>query len=341
MVLKELCALRGVSGNEGEVRDYIVAAAEKAGAEVKVDRMGNVIAVKRAANPDAKTVLLDAHMDEVGMIVIGINPNGLISYGTCGGIDSRVVVSKPVLVGENKVPGVIGAKAIHLQSPADRQRVLGHDDLYIDIGARDQASAERLVNPGDFISFDSEWVEFGEGLVKSKALDDRVGCYTMLRVLEGEYPVNVVCAFTVQEETGLRGARTVRFADMPTPDCAIALEGTTSNDMGMVDNWEKVCCVGKGAAISIMDNASIGTPSMFKKLRDVAEKNGISWQIKNKVAGGNDAGQLQGAKGPLPTGVVSVPCRYIHSPSSVASFGDIDAQYQLVDAFLKEFNGLN
>lgn len=341
MVLKELCLLRGVAGNEGEVRSYINDAAQKLADEVKVDRMGNVIAIKHSKKENAPTVMLDAHMDEVGMIVLGINSNGLISYDTCGGIDPRVVVSKPVLVGEDAVPGVIGAKAIHLQSAEDRKRVLGHSDLYIDIGAMDQASAERLVKSGDYISFDSEWVEFGDGMVKSKALDDRVGCYNMLRVLENEYPVNVICSFTAQEETGLRGASTVLFSAGIKPDCALALEGTTANDLGMVDSWEKVCCAGKGAVISFMDRSSIGNVALFDKVRGTAEKNGIPWQLKQKVAGGNNAGRLQTSRGPLAICSISVPCRYIHSPSSVASLRDIEAQYRLVDAFLNEFDGLN
>jgi endoglucanase len=177
-------------------------------------------------------------------------------------------------------------------------------------------------------------VEFGDGFVKSKALDDRVGCYTMLRVLEGEYPVNITCAFVVQEEVGLRGARVVRFhADC---DLAIVLEGTTANDLGMVEEHLKVCVPGKGVAISFMDTASLGHHPLFQALMKTAAEAGVDWQIKTYIAGGNDAGAIQTAKGPVPTCVLSVPCRYIHSPSSVANFKDIDAQYALVDAFLKD-----
>ena len=333
MVLKELCALRGVSGNENEVRDYIIQRAKKLADEVKIDRMGNVLAIKKPRKAGAPTVMLDAHMDEVGMIVVGINENGLISYECCGGIDARVVISKRVLIGDDKVPGIIGAKAIHLQSAEERERVLGHDQLYIDIGAADKAAAERLVKPGDYVSFDSDWVEFGDGMVKTRALDDRVGCYTMLRILENEYDAGVACAFTVQEEVGLRGARPARFN--LECDCGIALEGTAANDLGMVDDHMKVCCVGKGVALSFMDRASIGNVKLFGHIRDVAEKNGIPLQIKNYPSGGNDAGAMQTGKGPLPTAVLSVPCRYIHSPSSVAKFSDIDAQYDMVDAFLR------
>ncbi len=337
MVLKDLCALRGVAGCEGPVREFILERAKTCADDVRVDRMGNVIATKYAKVKSDVTVLLDAHMDEVGMIIIGINDNGLLSYATVGGIDPRVVVSKRVFVGADAVPGVIGAKAIHLQSPEDRARVLGHKDLYIDIGAKDKAAAERLVKPGDYVAFDGEWIEFGEGYVKSKALDDRIGCAIMLRVLENEYPVNVVCAFVVQEECGLRGARVARY----NVDCdlALALEGTTANDLGMTDQHLKVCECGKGVAISFMDRASISNVKLFEALTSTAVTNKIAWQLKKYISGGNDAGALQTRKGPIPTGVLSVPCRYIHSPSSVANLADVEAQYALVDAFLKSRTG--
>ena len=333
MVLKELCALRGVSGNEKEVRDYILAHVEKLADEVKVDRMGNVLAIKKPRREGTPTVMVDAHMDEVGMIIVGINENGLLSYECCGSIDPRVIVSKQVLIGEDKVPGVIGAKAIHLQRASERTQVLGHDQLYIDIGAPDKAAAESLVKPGDFVSFDSAWVEFGDGMVKTRALDDRVGCYTMLRVLENEYDCGVVCSFSVQEEVGLRGTRPARFnVDV---DMGIALEGTASNDLGVVDDHYKVTVVGKGIAISFMDRTSIGNVKLFTALRDTAEANGIPYHIKNYPSGGNNASCMQTGKGPIPTCVLSVPCRYIHSPSSVAKFSDIDCQYKLLDAYLK------
>ena len=170
-------------------------------------------------------------MDEVGFMVLGINDNGLLSYEPVGGIDARVVVSKPVLVGDAEVPGVIGAKAIHLQTRAEFEKVLKHDDLYIDIGASTKEEAEKLVKPGDYVSFRSDWQEFGAGLVKAKALDDRVGCMTLMSLLENDYPCDITCAFTVQEEIGLRGAACVGHS--VEADEALILEGTTSNDLGL------------------------------------------------------------------------------------------------------------
>lgn len=332
MVLKELCALRGPSGNEHAVRDYIIEKATPLADSVTVDRMGNVIAFKKGTDPDGRHVLLDAHMDEVGMIVQGINDNGLISYLTVGGIDPRVVVSKRVRVGEDAVPGVIGAKAIHLQSVEEYHSVLSHDQLYIDIGAKNRDEAAGKVKPGDYVTFDSDWVEFGDMMVKSRALDDRVGCMVLLSLLEGEYPCDITCAFTVQEEVGLRGAHCA--AGHIHPDCALILEGTTANDLGDVPEHLRVCSPGKGVAISFMDRASIGHKDMGRAVRDLAAEKGIPWQFKSYTSGGNNGGAVQRETFGVPVTVLSVPCRYIHSASSVCSFRDIDAMYQLAEAFL-------
>lgn len=334
MVLKELCALRGPSGNERAVRDYIIEKAAPLADSVTVDRMGNVIAFKKGTDPNGRHVLLDAHMDEVGMIVQGINDNGLISYLTVGGIDPRVVVSKRVRVGEDAVPGVIGAKAIHLQSVEEYHAVLSHDQLYIDIGAKNRDEAAGKVKPGDYVTFDSDWVEFGDMMVKSRALDDRVGCMVLLSLLEGEYPCDITCAFTVQEEVGLRGAHCA--AGHIHPDCALILEGTTANDLGDVPEHLRVCSPGKGVAISFMDRASIGHKDMGRAVRDLAAEKGIPWQFKSYTSGGNDGGAVQRETFGVPVAVLSVPCRYIHSASSVCSFRDIDAMYQLAEAFLLE-----
>lgn len=332
MVLKELCAIRGVSGDEGRVREYIREKIEPFATSVTTDRMGNLIAFKKGTGESGRHIALVAHMDEVGMIVRGINENGLITYDTVGSIDPRTVVSKPVRIGDDEVVGVIGAKAIHLQSAAERETMLPHDQLYIDIGAKDKASAEKLVELGDYISFESKWVDFGEGMVKSRALDDRVGCMVLMSILEGEYPCDITCVFTVQEEIGLRGATAAAYN--VESDAALILEATTANDMGDPEETNKVCCVKKGVVLSFMDGRSIPSMPLYKRLREIAIEKEIPWQLKQAVAGGNDAGAFQRTCGPRAVCALSIPCRYIHSPSCVAAFADIEAQYRLVDAFL-------
>ena len=321
-----------MSGDEGRVREYIRAQIEPNVTSVKVDRLGNQIAYKKGPGESNKHIVIAAHMDEVGMIVRGINENGLISYGTVGSIDPRTIVSKPVRIGDDEVPGVIGAKAIHLQRGAERNTVLPHSELYIDIGAKDKASAERLVQIGDYISFESKWVEFGDQMVKSRALDDRIGCMVMMSILEGEYPCDVTCVFTVQEEPGCRGSMAAAYTVQS--DAAIILEATAANDMGDPNEIQKVCCVKHGVAISFMDKASIVTAPLFDRMRELAIENNIPWQIKSGVTGGNDGGPFQRLGGARATCVLSTPTRYIHSPSCVAAFADIEAQYRLVEAFL-------
>lgn len=333
MVLKKLLACRGPSGNEAEVRDALREIVTPYADSVHIDRMGNLVATKKCSDPAAPHVVVCAHMDEVGMIVLGVGEDGLLRYEPVGGIDPRVVVSKRVRVGKEGIPGIIGSKAIHLQSRAEYESVLKHDALCIDIGAKDKASAERHVKPGDYITFDGDIVEFGDGRIKSRALDDRVGCANLAEALDGDYPVNFTAVFTVMEEIGMRGA--VGAAWSLRPDVAIALEGTTANDLGDVPEHLRVCEQGKGVAISFMDNSSIAHRGLFRAMCDCAKGAGIPWQIKTGVAGGNDAGAMQRTRGPVPTVVLSVPCRYIHSPASTAALCDIAAQQQLLRAFLK------
>jgi endoglucanase len=327
-----LTAINGVSGDEGRVRDYILTHARALCDRVTVDRLGNVLAHRKGTGGPGHIVLA-AHMDEVGLIVLGVQDDGLIVYDTVGGIDARVMVSKRVRVGADAIPGVIGCKAIHLQTAEERKQPLTHKQLFIDIGAKDKAACEKLVKPGDYAAFEGGYVEFGEGCVKDKALDDRVGCYNLLRLMNERYPCDVTYAFTVQEEVGLRGA-TVVARQVVGVTAALALEGTTANDLGDVDDAFQVCAPGKGVTLSFMDNTAIAHPGLTRALRGLAEAHGIAWQLKTYVSGGNDAGALQGSAGAVPVSTLSVPCRNIHSPASVCKISDIDAQYQLVHAFL-------
>lgn len=334
MLLKQLCDLPGAPGNEDKVREFIKTTVEPWCDEVIIDRLGSVVATKKCKDPAAKTVMLDAHMDEVGFMIIYITDDGLLSYAPLGGLDPRVLVSKRVKIGANSVPGVIGAKAIHLQSAADRNTAPTHDNLYIDIGCRDKASAEKLVKIGDYAVFDSDIVEFGDGLMKAKALDDRVGCAVMIEMLrDGDFPVNLVCSFSVQEEVGMRGATVT--AHRIAPDVALALEATGANDVAEVEAHERITCLHKGPAISFMDNATIHTPSLFRALCRIGKEAGVTYQVKNYMAGGNNAGAMQRARGGAASVTISLPARYIHSPSSVCAYEDYLSMIELVRAYLK------
>ena len=333
MDLKTLTQLPGASGNEIAVRRAIFEACKPLADKVHIDNMGNVIAFKKGTQNEAPHVVLAAHMDEVGFIILSATEEGLLRFRPVGGIDPRVIISKKVLVGEEAVPGVIGAMAIHLQTAADRQRVLQYDDVYIDIGAKTKDEALASCPQGSYAVFDSPYTEFGDGFVTTKALDDRVGCYTMLEVLKNSYPVDVTCIFTTEEEVGLRGA--IGGAYTVDSDMAIILEGTTCNDMGDIPAAQQVCQAGKGVAVSFMDNSSIAYAPLYHGLLALGNQKGIACQEKQSVTGGNEAGAFQKSRGGRATCVLSVPCRYIHGPSSVVKLKDVQAQVDLTQAFLQ------
>ena len=333
MELKTLCEMNGASGDEGAVRRALLEAARPLCDSVRIDRMGNVIAFKKGRT-GARHLLFSAHMDEIAFIILDATEEGLLQFRPIGGIDPRVAVSKYVVVGEQKIKGVIGALAIHLQSAEDRKRVLGYEDLYIDIGAKTKDEALKDCPRGCYAYYDSDYQEFGEGCAVAKALDDRVGCYNLLRILEDTYDADVTCAFVVQEEVGLRGAYGAAF-DSPA-DTVIVLEGTTAGDMGDADKARRVCEPGLGVTVSFMDNASIANRELYGELMGLAEKQGICHQVKRGCTGGNDAGAYQRRKEGKRTAVLSVPCRYIHGPSSVVRLSDVEAQYQLAKAYARQ-----
>jgi len=334
MDLKTLCDMYGASGDEKAVRNALLEAARPLCDSVKIDRMGNVIAFKKGSGKSDRHILFSAHMDEIGFIIMDATEDGLLIFRPIGGVDPRVAVSKYVVVGEKRVKGVIGALAIHLQSAEDRRRVLGFDNLYIDIGAKSKDEALADCPPGCFAYYDNDYQEFGDGCVVAKALDDRLGCWNLLRLLEGSYDCDITCAFVVQEEVGLRGATGAAFAS--DADTAIVLEGTTAGDMGVVDKVRRVCEPGMGVCVSFMDNASLVNRELYKEILTLAEEKGVAHQIKRGATGGNDAGAYQRGKEGKRTCVLSVPCRYIHGPSSVVKLSDIEAQYQLAKAYAEQ-----
>ena len=331
-VLKRLTEARGVSGNENEVRAIILELAAQTGARVSVDRMGNVLAEK-AGRKGSKKIMLEAHMDEVGFLISGILDNGMLRFKTIGSIDQRLLLSKRVLIGESRIPGVIGVKAIHLQEPEERDKVFPQKQMYMDIGTFCREETEELVEVGDYASFDSRFVRFGDNKVKAKSLDDRVGCGILLELLKEPHDFDMVACFSVQEEIGLRGAKVAAWHIQP--DLAISLEGTTCADIPDVPDHMQTTRQGKGPAISFMDNSSISDRGLFRRMVETAESHSIPYQIKENVAGGNDAGCIQKSRGGVPTLVVSVPCRYIHSPSSVMDLKDYSDTLRLMKEFLK------
>lgn len=333
MVLEELCNLNAVSGDEENVRNFILDKIRPYADEIKIDIMGNLIAYVKGKS-SAKKIMIAAHMDEVGLIVSKITDDGYLKFKTVGGIDERILPTKRVEVGNNRTLGVIGLKAIHLQNKSERESVTKVSDLVIDIGAVDYAEAAKKVSVGDYVSFKSDFSSIAEGrCFKGKALDDRCGCAALTELIKKRYCYDVYFSFTVQEEVGTRGA--VIAANYIKPDAALVLEATTCSDVSGVKDYLEVTNLGGGAALSIKDNGSYSDVDFTKALYNMAKKKNISVQYKRTTSGGNDARAVQLANGGVCTAALSVPCRYLHSPVGIISKSDFEAVCMLSEEFLK------
>ena len=333
MLLEKLSNLPGVSGDEGAVRDAIAAELQSPLLEWRTDSMGNLLVRKGADSSSSLRIMLAAHMDEVGLIVVSIEESGHLRFKPLGGIDSRVLVSKRVRVGPEKIPGVIGAKAIHLQKPEERKKPFAAEQLYIDIGAKNKEEAEKHLSIGAYASFDTECVSIGGGCFRGKAFDDRAGCAVLLELLREKNGLSFDAAFTVQEEIGLRGARVAAYT--LRPQIALAIEATAAADTPDTDEEHSATVLGKGPAISFMDRTLIVDRGILKELVEAAERAAVPFQLRRAAAGGTDAGAIALSREGARAGVVAVPCRYIHSPCGVLKESDLQHTLTLVRAWLE------
>lgn len=324
--LKTLCECDGISGRENEVREKILELISGK-AETKVDALGNIIAFVRGRKGSGKRLMISAHMDEVGFMVTYINDDGTLCFSPVGGIDPRVCYGKRVAVGRDKITGVVASSALHNVPKADRCKVPSLDKLVIDIGAADKEQAQSLVRQGDSVYFDGGFISFGNGMIRSKAIDDRAGCAVMTEMINEGVDYDTYFTFVVQEEIGLRGSGCAAFT--VEPDYSIVLEATTAADIPSESGADRVCEVGKGAVVSLMDRHTVYDKGLCDAAFELAKQNGIPCQTKTKVAGGNDAGAIHISKGGVRTAAVSVPCRYLHSPSCVIKEDDLTSVYRL------------
>lgn len=319
----ELTALRGVSGHEDAVREYILRAVEGHCEGCSVDNLGNVIVTKKGLATPSKKLVLSAHMDEVGFIITGADDDGLLRFASIGGIMPAVAMARPVLVGNRGLNGVIGAKPVHMLNDDEKEKYPPLEDMRIDIGATDKASARALVSPGEMATFVSPMRELGGGCFCVRAIDDRGGCALLLELICGETLTHdCTFVFTVQEETGCVGACAAAFA--VAADIAVAVEGTTASDIPGAAGAKRVCAVGGGPVISFADSGTLYDYGLYTVATQAAEEGGIPWQTKELVAGGNESRSYQSTGVGSRVLAVSMPVRYIHSATSVASWGDID-----------------
>lgn len=334
MILKQLSEAVGVSGDEDAVRAIIKEAIADHVDEMWVDNLGNLLAVKRGTGEVQLRVLLDAHMDEIGLMITGVESNGTLRFQPVGGIDDRVMLGKTVWVGPKRLPGVIGGKPIHLLEGDERAKAARMKGLRIDIGAADKDAAAKQVKIGDRATFATEFVDLGPTMM-GKAFDDRVGCAVIVEALQGDpYPVDVLAAFTVQEEVGLRGARVAAYR--LEPDLAFALEGTLCDDLPKEEDVSPVTELGKGPALTVMDRRTIPDPRLVSFLISTADTHDIPYQFRRTVGGGTDAGAIHLSRSGVPAAGVSVPCRYIHAPAAICSKADFENTVRLMRAALND-----
>ncbi len=333
-LLKELCLTDGVSGFETPIRKKIAEKCRPYADDMQVDAMGNLIVFKKGKKHNAPKLMIAAHMDEVGFLITKIEDTGVLRFQEAGGVNPRVALGRRVLIGENRVPGVTGLKAYHLVSKAEEKVTPSIDQMYIDIGAESKEEAAKLVKLGDYVVFDSDFLRFGEGKkrIKAKAIDDRVGCAQMIKLMEKDLPMDVTFVFTVQEEVGLRGAKTAAFNLQP--DSALVLEGTPSADMPGVDDAKKVTLVGGGCVLGCVDTGTIYDRKLFDLLRDLADEAGIPWQIKNYIAGGTDASVIQRSRAGVRVANISTPVRMLHAASTVADKDDMENGLKLAEKLI-------
>ncbi len=337
-MLEKLSNAFGPSGDERDVRRLILDAIKDKVDDSKVDHLGNVLAWKMGtAKGKRMTIMVAAHMDEVGFMVMRADGDGMLHFKTVGGIDPRVLPTKRVLIGDKRIPGVIISPPVHMLSAEKRKQITPLNELVIDIGAEKKEDAEAKCPKGSYAVFDTKFRKFGRGLVCGKAFDDRVGCAMLIELLErGPYPFDVCAAFTTMEEVGLRGARVAGYSVQP--DVALVLEGTICEDSPKEKEVCPITKLGDGPALTLVDGGVIVNRKLaeFAMLR--AKERGIAYQIKRPGVGGTDAGAIQHAGSGVPTLPISVPCRYIHSPASVLSLKDMRNTVDLVEDLMREIN---
>ena len=339
-LLKKLCETPGVSGYESQVTDVIKEELKNLCDQVKTDRLGNVIALKKAAikeerDTGKKRIMLAAHMDQIGFLVKHIDQKGFIRFARIGGFDPKTLVAQRVIVhGKKDLVGVIGSKPIHILEEAEKKKAPDIKGFYIDVGL-DKEEVEKLVQPGDFITFDRDFVQMNDKMVTSLALDNRVGVYVVIEAIRRvkNHQVDIYAVATSQEEVGLRGAMTSSYAI--EPDIGVAVDVTLATDTPGIKEEEKGCELGKGTAIAVMNSSLIAHRGLCRFLKELAEKNKIKYQVDVMERGGTDAGSIQKTRCGVITGGVSVPTRYIHSVVEMCHIDDIEATIQLLVCFLE------
>ncbi len=331
-ILIKLSNVKATSGDETEMRRTVRPYVEEHVDDLRVDALGNLLTVKKGFGEVPLKVLVTAHMDEVGLMVVDHDSSGLLHVRAVGGIDARLLPGLDVRVGEEQLPGVIGLQAIH-RAKENAKKVTPLEKLTVDIGAASEDEAKNLAPIGTRVTFATEARRLGD-LIAGKAFDDRAGCTTLISLLQAPpYPFDLHAVFTVQEEVGLRGARVAAYT--VDPDVAFALEGTIADDLPKEEDASPTSEIGKGPVITVMDRSYISDARLLRYTIRLAEELEIPYQFKQPGVGGTDSGAIHLARGGVPTLTVAVPCRYIHSPTSLLHPQDLERTATLMEALLR------
>lgn len=326
-LIASLCQAFGPSGNEQNIRDIITGYISSYVDDIQTDALGNLLALKKATvQGEGKKIMLAAHMDEIGLIASFIDDKGFIRFGTVGGIYPMFAVGQHIVF-ENGTPGVVWYEEKH--GDVKDTKI---EKMFIDIGASSKEEAMQQVQVGDMAVFCGETVE-NNGRVISKAMDNRVGCAVLIQLIRSmpESANDVWFVFTAQEEVGLRGARTAAYGIVP--DLAVAIDVCDAGDMPECNHMDVY--LGKGATVKIMDRSVVSHPAVKNRLMERAEAAGLAYQLEVMEYGGTDAGSIQYSAGGVPSGGVSIPTRFIHSPAEMVDLRDVVSAVDLLREFVK------
>jgi len=330
-ILEKLSNACGVAGREGEIQTLMKNFLEPYVDKVKEDRLGNIVGVKKG-NKKAPKVMLAAHMDEIGLLVKTISKKGFLQFAKMGGIDDRILAAQKVIVYTKKgsLHGIIGSKPPHIQREEERKKVITHDKLFIDVGAEDKEEAQSMgVKIGDPVGFDIKFAKVSKDIAIGKAFDDRIGCAVMIEAMKRlkKTQCTVYAVGTVQEEVGLRGATTAAFEI--SPDLGIALDVTVAGGVPGVKEVEAPIKMREGPSLTVADRGLITHPKVLRLLMDAAQENNIPYQLETGLPGSTDAARISLTREGVPSGVISIPTRYIHSPTSMISMKDTENSVKL------------
>lgn len=336
---RELSELIGVSGRESKIVEYIQEKIRNFVDEMYIDPLGSLIAIQKGTE-EKNRIMFDAHIDEIGLMINHIEENGFLRFCLIGGWDTRILLGASVkIVSETGeiLPGIIGSTPPHLLSEKERNTLVEVDQMFIDVGLNSKKEIEEKgIQLGSVGTLYNPFVEFPGDLIRGKAFDDRTGVNILIQIIKKFSAIKIsdtlLFSFTSQEEIGGRGAATAAYSLNPT--MAIAIENTTAGDVPGIKASQCPAYIGKGPAISVADRSLIANQGINDRLKQNAEFENIPYQIKKPIFGGTNAGRIHQTRGGIPSSVVSVPCRYIHSSTSLLSLTDIHNTIRLISAFI-------